>query len=596
MTNDPLVGLNDEWTTFAGNESSATDDFMRRISGRFVSALTREIAETLLSAGAHVVSRRSAAPDLLATSGPDARPLGVEITTWRNSRKNARNQFNQAISTSVNARRAISSNLTLDLIVVLLPTADDADWTREEEVVSRAENLLRSDDGVGFDNVMIGLVGPFSRWIIASRTGRRDLADFEGVKTAITDGLRQMPELRHRELPTTPTALLVGDEWGSGLGGISTFNRSLAIGLAANGFNVGMLLPSFESDEVDEASAGGVGLYSPDRIPGIAGVSALLAPATYPEDFQPDLIVGHGRKLGSYAFAVQKNQFPTAKRLHIVHTHAEALEAVKGHPLDEPIMISTEQKRRLEIELAQSAELVAGVGPLLTQSIRQVLRGSVQQPEVFEVVPELPKWVDGAPLPLDPPPSSEILIVGRTEDLESKGIEFAVRAMSLANAQLIAAGIPSATLAIRGVLPADEPALRARLSPLLTQGKLTLRPYSSIGAELRTDFFAATTVLLPSLHEGFGLSAFEAIGVGVPVLVSAKSGLGELLQRTDPAATEVLPIDDATEAFLLTTWANAIVNNIKNSESAFIRAAELRALIADRYSWARVAADLKGRL
>ena len=135
--------------------------------------------------------------------------------------------------------------------------------------------------------------------------------------------------------------------------------------------------------------------------------------------------------------------------------------------------------------------------------------------------------------------------------------QFAVRAMSLANSMLIDDGKPSATLVIRGVQPNDEPAMRERLEPLLVHGKLILRPYSTVGAELRTDFFAATTVLLPSRHEGFRLSAFEAIGAGIPVLVSARSGLGELIQAADATAPEVLPVDDASEELILTTWARS---------------------------------------
>lgn len=592
---DPLVRFYAEWMKFAAPQLPVSSDFTRRISGQFELAVTRQLTQSLVDAGAKVVSRRRAAPDLLATTGPDARPLGVEVARWSRSRKNARNQINDAISTSVNARRALSSALTLELVVILLPVVGDSDWVPEDEIATRAQELLRRDDGVGYDDVFIGVVGPESHWIQVSEEGPRDAIDFTTLERLIAQGLRREKRDDRSSLPETPTVLLVGDEWGSGLGGISTFNRSLAIGLATNGFDVAMLLPSFERDELDEASMHRIALFRPDRVPGVSGVSALLAAASFGEHFSPDLIIGHGRKLGPYAFAVQQDRFPEAKRLHVVHTHAEALEAVKGHSVGESMMMSTDQKRRLEIELAESADLVAGVGPLLTRSIRQDLRGSIEPPEVIEIVPALPNWGTRRQV-LDPPPSPEILIVSRTEDLESKGIEFAVRAMSLANSILISEGKPSVPLVIRGVKPTEEPGMRERLGPLLAHGTLVLRPYSSVGAELRTDYFAATTVLLPSRHEGFGLSAFEAIGAGIPVLVSARSGLGELIQAADATAPEVLPVDDASEELLLTTWANAIAKNVREARTAFDRAALLRDLIDSSFSWARIAGALRARL
>jgi glycosyltransferase involved in cell wall biosynthesis len=588
---DPLVLLSEEWEAFAP-EDPRTSGFVRRISGPATLALLRHFVSSLADAGADVISRRSSTPDLLATRGPDSRPLGIELKVWGRSRNNFRNLLTQAISASVAARRAIPSELTLDLVIVLLPDSYDNDWLGDEDAVASAEGLLRQEDGVGYDNVFLGVVGPLPRWIAVSPASRQDHLEFDGLKSRLAQDLGRAKRDERAVLPETPTVLMVADEWGSGLGGISTFNRSMAIGLAANGFSVGMLLPSFKPDELEEASAKGIALFQPDRIPGVSGTSALLGPATYGDDFRPNIIIGHGRKLGPHAFAVQKSRFPEAKRLHIVHTHAEALESVKGHLNGEPVMVPTEQKRRLEIELAESADLVAGVGPLLARSIRQDLRGSVQPPEVIEIVPELPDWGQRS-LPLDPPPNAEILIVSRTDDVESKGIEFAVRAMNLANAKLINNGRPSATLVIRGVQPEYEPALRERLEPLNVHGTIVFRPYSPVGAELRTDYFASTTVLLPSRHEGFGLSAFEAMGVGVPVLVSARSGLGETIQSVDPVAPEVLPVDDASEERLLTTWADAIAGNVLHPGEAFGRAARLHALIAARHTWSRVASQLR---
>jgi D-inositol-3-phosphate glycosyltransferase len=84
--------------------------------------------------------------------------------------------------------------------------------------------------------------------------------------------------------------------------------------------------------------------------------------------------VGHGRVLGRYAAAQQQQFFPKARRVHFVHTDAEQLEAAKEEPGGGSNMINADARRNLERDLARSADLVVGVGPLLTGTILSTAR------------------------------------------------------------------------------------------------------------------------------------------------------------------------------------------------------------------------------
>lgn len=71
-------------------------------------------------------------------------------------------------------------------------------------------------------------------------------------------------------------------------------------------------------------------------------------------------------------------------------------------------------------------------------------------------------------------------------------------------------------------------------------------------ARLRTLYAGATAVAIPSLHEGFGLPALEALAAGRPVLVADCGALPEVVGRVG----HVLPANTpgAWSAALLRTW------------------------------------------
>jgi glycosyltransferase involved in cell wall biosynthesis len=87
-------------------------------------------------------------------------------------------------------------------------------------------------------------------------------------------------------------------------------------------------------------------------------------------------------------------------------------------------------------------------------------------------------------------------------------------------------------------------ALRERIAALGIVERVDWQPYAT-DDELVGLYRGARMVLLPSLHEGFGLTALEAMACGAPVIVSSRASLPEVV---GDAALFVDPEDTASIA------------------------------------------------
>ena len=97
--------------------------------------------------------------------------------------------------------------------------------------------------------------------------------------------------------------------------------------------------------------------------------------------------------------------------------------------------------------------------------------------------------------------------------------------------------LPRLVLAGRGTAAASNWLARIQSAPL--SGHVTHIGYVDEGA--REDLYRSARVLvMPSLDEGFGLPALEAMSAGVPVIVSSRGSLPEVVQG---AGAQVNPSD-----------------------------------------------------
>ncbi|MGY2127375.1 glycosyltransferase family 4 protein [Blastococcus sp. SYSU DS0617] len=615
MLEDNLLNeLHDMWTSNLsyGGERPAYDwaQYVRHAAEVFEDALRRELDSSDLISGyseawpSQKYEHRDA-PDLVISNSSGRQTLAVEAKLWRYSPKNTNNRINEALSLSVRYRREFKDRVSLALVAVLIPDAD-LDWRVEAREgysrIARFSGLLRqSIHDAGFDRLVLGLAGPGGGWVEIGSGGvqqgpaalsavvRSLAAEIAGPSDA--PGPKTNRSTPRGPVDSRPRILLVADEWQSGAGGISTFNRELAASLASLDCLVHVVVPDANDSERDDATAKGVTLVVPDSIPGVAGKQLLLMkPRFEDEAYEPDVVIGHGRILGPYAYAIKNLYFPSACRIHFVHMDAEMLESAKEVPGGPSHMTIADERRELEVELAFSADLVAGVGPLLRDSIANSMRGMTGPlPEVLNFRPGLRDWGDQVD-PEDIPPVRQILLIARADDIVSKGIDIAVQATANAVSELANQSGITPTLVIRGVPEGQQDEVKRRLEAIsLPHLLVVLRPYSSDESSLRRDLWQSRLVLMPSRHEGFGLAAYEAISAGVPVLMGSSSGLAVMLREfvTDGdrrIPREILPVQAADDQ-VIDAWATSIKEVLVDPAASFHRAADLRAQVATAISW-----------
>ena len=108
---------------------------------------------------------------------------------------------------------------------------------------------------------------------------------------------------------------LLGSEWTSSAGGLSTLNRELAIHLSQHPeVEVSFLVPQGACTYEDkrEAQSYGIAVFDANKCPGFEPLDWLSFP---PKDLTMDVVVGHGVKLGRQGQVIRdkSNRFPNCK-------------------------------------------------------------------------------------------------------------------------------------------------------------------------------------------------------------------------------------------------------------------------------------------
>ena len=385
--------------------------------------------------------------------------------------------------------------------------------------------------------------------------------------------------------------LAVCSEWDSTQGGLTTFNRQLCLALAGQGARVACIVLSATEAEKRQARTGGVTLIEATADGEMTQALALARRPVLPAGFDPTIIIGHARATGPVAKALQEDHFPQARRLHVVHM---APDEIEWHKLDRVDDAATRAEVRTEMELSLSrgAYRVVAVGPRLYHRLLNDLVPQEITPLRFD-----PGFDGNGAAGPRPAPAGlwRVLLFGRMEDADLKGLDIAAQAIGQALRWRGRTG-PEIEFVVRGAPATSGDRLRDRVREWaqLPSLNVVVRPYTQHAEKLSADLRRASLVLMPSRAEGFGLVGVEAIVAGTPVLVSAQSGLGALLEDTlgpDDAQRIVVSMAD-TDADLVDRWARAIEAVLRDREAAFRRATEIRAQLAVRKPWAEAARGL----
>jgi len=394
-------------------------------------------------------------------------------------------------------------------------------------------------------------------------------SDVEADATAIPDVSRD----RNRSAPSTmtsmakPVVVTVGTGWDSSKGGLSTFNRFLSLTLARSA-RVVCSLEAFDGSHAREALARGVELVAwDDTVSALEGVSVVA-------------VIGHGRITGSKAREIsEKLRCP---RVHFVHMWAESIESIKRADI-ETAMSTSFERDEAERELATTSSLVVAVGPRLQRSVANYLADGTK---VLSFVPgfatEITSWTPVTA----PPPKLVCLVMGRAEpeDIALKGFDIAARAVATLRCEHLLT-VPE--LLIRGLPHGTAQQFKERMEDLRKGSDVpfTYRPFTSDEGEVERDFRQASVVLMPSREEGFGLVGLDAIALGVPCLVSSKTGLGDFLVQAGHKKNVVVRTTGDIEVDAA-EWQREIEFTLRDPTAAFRRAAVLRTDLERKLSWA----------
>ncbi|MGW2600049.1 glycosyltransferase family 4 protein [Streptomyces klenkii] len=319
--------------------------------------------------------------------------------------------------------------------------------------------------------------------------------------------------------------LVVSDISGMGGGGIPVFNQHITEALAKE-HDVTL----FTADPDTQPHKGARMVSTPAIPDGVEDrvwmeFQSTLDPRTHglpdPQDRPFDLIVGHSRFSGPAAAELRDRWYPDAKVAHFLHTSPERLAEVKY--THDPAHAQTKAARdsRIEREVMDRADVVVGVGPLLTDEARRLSATGQHVPDSHQLVPgvKIEELVQRGPHE----GRLNLLVMGRTDD-PLKGVDDALRAVKVLNDKGV-----DVHLTVRGADPEKLDAIVKAAEQRGGKGNVTVKPFTKDGNELKNDIISADAVIMTSKHEGFGLVATEAAGHGVPILVNQESGAAQFL-------------------------------------------------------------------
>ena len=392
-------------------------------------------------------------------------------------------------------------------------------------------------------------------------------------------------------------AMFLCDEWKSSKGGLSTFNRELAINLAettTGSMKIHCYVSRSDDQDREDAKQHGVNLITAQTVPG-SGDPLDWLKIVPPELPHPHIVIGHGRKFGIPAFHVERAT--RCKWIQFVHVFCEDLGKFKETTATTvaDTIEENEEKHKKEIELCKAADAVVAVGSRLQRKYSR----SLPNVKVEIITPGITgKFCNesiesGEHAGVLSRTSNDmfmktfnVFMFGRAdfEDLTLKGYDIVANAIGSLGVKF--------ELTFVGSSPGDHRNVEQWFlqKACIKRKQLTIRGYCTEQDELKGMFHQSDLVALPSRTEGFGLVGLEAISCGVPVLVSGESGLAEALQEVQGGSNVIVQSDDDADE-----WARRISEvSSQSPEQRQTNARELRENYRKVYPWRMECERFKG--
>ncbi|HSI52281.1 MAG TPA: glycosyltransferase [Ideonella sp.] len=412
------------------------------------------------------------------------------------------------------------------------------------------------------------------------------------------------------------TLVLLATAWGPRFGGINAFNvelaRSLGI-LPGRQFDLVCVVPQATESELDDARRHCVKLQALNLVNAdlpAAMAEQMLAALALDNDTTA-VWVGHDDKTGPLALALR--QAKSGSRAVLIHHMAFSAyqDHKKGNSTD------ALAKAELQRELFGQADLCLAVGPMLWDQLADLLQSSPHTPAIEMIVPGLAE-PDPTTIALSdaPPHNFTAFLAGRlgSDDERIKQPMLGVRAFGAAVGHAFKhedTGHPirrSPTLRMRGV--PDDQHEEVRQAVQAAGGHAANCQLSGFNED-RAAYFSAlassSVAMMPSWHEGFGLTAWEAIACQVPVVLGEQSGVYRLLNEN----CQGMGLNRSVRSIAIQGQADLTAENAHTEEdlramrdallkvggtihTAKTQATELATLLRRdmRFTWQRCAADM----
>ena len=370
----------------------------------------------------------------------------------------------------------------------------------------------------------------------------------------------------------TLNVTLLASEWSSRKGGLSTFNRCLAILLARHmGVEVTLLVPQFacSEDEKRAAKSYNIVIREAERRPGYNDPLDWLS--FPPKDLVIDIVVGHGGNFGKQAQVIRESH--SCKWVQVVHTAPEELGMHKNYA---KAISRGEDKNRTEVDLCKLANLIVAVGPKLAEAYSSHLRSCEKQQDIIQLTPGVFSEFSAVKQAANDSDTFKVLTFGRgdAEDFSLKGYDIAARAvveLEDRTYRLVFVGAPDGK---------QEEVAENLLQSGISKDQLTVRKFVQGKERLKELFCEVDLAIMPSRTEGFGLTALEAMSAGLPILVSGNSGFGDALRVLPHGKLFVVESNEPSE------WAKAIAAvRLKDRAQRLQEIQTLKTCYKETYSW-----------
>ncbi|XP_019641871.1 PREDICTED: uncharacterized protein LOC109483324 [Branchiostoma belcheri] len=386
-----------------------------------------------------------------------------------------------------------------------------------------------------------------------------------------------------------PAVLMLSKVYGKLKGGISTIYRRLAQVLREHEPDIPVVSAVLEATDEDreDATHDKVELLLPEiqigdqRTKPDFGWMTFDHRAKYPHlPSKVKAIVGHTDGTSRAACRIKQDRCPGAKVILFIDDIPEETEQYKG---DEEAM-GIGKKEDSILKDAEEADTVFSVGNRIFDHFENQFRAipANERPQHIRFVPRPSCIFEHVDAEYKDTGTMVVLCISRVAGVEKlNGLDLAVDALS------IVAEKKPITFRVWGVNKEDKQAIEAirelRKSANL---EITFLPYGT-QKDICKNMKQAHLVLVPSRAEPFGFVGLEAIAAGVPVLVSDKSGLANLINTYARRYHNCIVKTDVrgNEQRNAAHWADCIEKVLEHCKEEFDTAAQFKKDLLDTRYW-----------